>query len=114
MAGIENIKKTLGLAIDTAKEIANLSSADSSWSKIQVVMGLSDNVMAVAGIDIAAVKAEYADLDAVEMAALKAYMAAKFDIADDKLEAKIEATFNWLLDVAKILEGGLGLSKLYV
>jgi hypothetical protein len=113
MSSIVNLKKAVDVAVGTAKEGAEFFAATNSWAKIQIVMGLSDNVMAIAGMSIPALYGEYKNLDAAGMAELKAYVAVKFDIKDDTLEAKIESTFNWLLDVAKALEGGLGLAKLY-
>ncbi len=113
MTGTDNLKKAVVLAIATIKEVGELNKAENSWAKIQVVMGLSDNVMSIATTNPVALWDEYKAMTPAAAADFKTFIAAKCDLADDELETKIEATFNWLLDLSKVLEGGLALSKLF-
>jgi hypothetical protein len=103
MLGIENLKKVVKLGLDLGEFIEGVLKPDMSdvGKAIEVI---KEGVEAVASLPHAV--PEYLDLDSSEKDELKAYVAAEFDIADDKLEGTIEMALKVVVDLS-ILGGFL-------
>jgi len=95
--GIENIKKAVLFGIkfgtDTGKALAD---SKVTWDEYPVLLG---DLMGAGPIvsSGAALKDEINDLSEAESIELRDFINQNFDIPNDQLEAKIEASVNWLV-----------------
>lgn len=97
--GIEQIKSVLMLIL----ELGNVADYIGKHSEMGVtrftkLTDLFDELVAMGQFDAAKLKAEYADLDEAEKAQLKLAIKEKFNIEDDKLEAKIEEGLDLVIE----------------
>ena len=80
-------------------------------AKLTHGMLLFDELMAVAGVDFKLLDDEYKDLSQDEKNDIVIFLKAKFDIADDLLESKIEEAFALLLKVEDLVKEIVAFSK---
>jgi len=102
MAGIENLKSTLGGVIKIVKTV------DSALEdkKVSIIEGAR---IAVAGVQfwmavkkVAEIKAEFLDLSAEEKTELYDYFVKEFDLRDDNVESFIEQILFALTEMSGI------------
>lgn len=93
--GIENLKKGVKLAIEFGEEIERLTK---NPNKLTALIGFFDEVMQVPEVakNIEQTVAEIKDLSEDERRELKTFVAAEFDLENDKVEEKVEAAIDWL------------------
>lgn len=99
--GIAKLKAVILLACELGNVIDKSLKA-TGFGKYTPFMGLADELTALDGISWSDVKAEVMDLDAAERAELHEAMKAKFDIADNKLEATIEDAVGVINDAVAL------------
>lgn len=89
--GTEQIKKAvvLILALTTSVDFI-VRHPELGVTRFAKLTDCFDELMAMSTFDAEKLKLEYKDLDAAEKAELGALVKEKFDIEDDKLEAKVE------------------------
>lgn len=91
MQALDQSKKVVDVLADLGGALEKVvGDKGGMFSKLGHLVPLSGDVLTVAGIDFSALKAEIAGLDDAGKAALLAEFKAKFDLADDQVEAKIE------------------------
>lgn len=101
--GIENLKKGVKLALGFTEQ--TVTSLKDGFQYTDLLSYL-DELMEVPGV----VKAwsqiiqEAKDLDADERKELAQYVADNFDIPDDKIEAVIEHSLQWLVETIALYE----------
>ncbi len=99
--GIKNLKVIIGFNLSVGEELAKaLEDGQFSFSE---VLGFTDELMEIPKVVEAVKKApeEFKDLDEKEAAELKEYFCIEFDIANDKVEAAIEASFKFAIAIAE-------------
>lgn len=105
MYGIENLKKMVKFACDFTKEVATaMSDGKFQWSE---AFGFIDEIMQIPGVvkSWPEVKQEIGELSLEERQALYDYLVTEFDIPNDEVEAKIEASLQWVLNTIALIEG---------
>ena len=93
--GIENVKKIIAIPVEMGNigdAIGRTKGAD-KWLKLT---GLFDELMALTSVDFKNLGNEFKDMDAVEMAELKKFMADKLDLGDDNVEKVVEKSIEIL------------------
>lgn len=103
MLGIENLKKVLTLicALANVGDKIGHETAMTRWGKLFELVG---PVAGIGSIDWSMVGKEFADLDAVERAALEQQLKQEFDLVDDKLEEVIESAVFIAEDLVAIFD----------
>ena len=110
--GTDQIKKVVDALVE-AGNVAGLIAADKGnfLQRATYLMRLSDEAIGLASLDVKALRAQFADLDDQEKAELVAHAKDKFDLADDVLEAKIEAGFDLVEEVGVAIKANYDLVK---
>lgn len=94
MAGIENTKKVVNLIIELGNAVDKTIKAEGGFEKyVSAALSLTDEIVALKDLNFGDFKLEFKDLTREERDELLAEVKAKFDLADDVLEARIE---QWL------------------
>jgi hypothetical protein len=106
--GTENIKSLLDYGFGLGSKIKEITAADSPGGKkvtITEIIGSIGMIVKIPSVIAEAPLAyqEWKDLDDTEAAEIKEYFAAKFDIADDKIEALTEEVWGMLVRIGKII-----------
>lgn len=109
--GIANIKPIIALSIEMGNVIDKVIKADTAAGKLQAVLAITDEVMALPSVNFAEVIGEVKDLDEAEKAELLAFFKEKFDIADDKIEAVIESGLALLVKASGLVQEAIDLAK---
>lgn len=90
--GVEQVKKVLDVVVEAGNVVEKIAKTEgNAVAKLTKLVALTDELLQLAGLDVAKLKAEIADLDPAEKALLLEHVKSKFDLEDDKLEAKLEA-----------------------
>lgn len=92
--GIETLKKAVDFGMKLGTDTGNaLEDGKIDWTEYPILLSdlMGAGAVVKSGKDL---KDEINELDPDEAADLKSYIAEKFDIPNDKLEAKIEAAIN--------------------
>lgn len=108
--GIKNLKPVVALAIEMGN-VADVMGRTKGVARFMALTALMDEAMAINGVDFKAVKAEIKDLDSAEKDELNAFIAAKFDIASDKLEGIIEEAVDLAADIYDVGAKAIALVK---
>lgn len=85
-------------------EVGNIAFAikdaqDKTWKRFLKLIDIADEAFGLVKTDYKLIKDEYIDLSIKEREQIKSTIKAKFDIADDLLEEKIEKAFEILFDL---------------
>lgn len=112
---MQNISEAIKV-IDVAADVGNvldkvIADKGSVLSKASHLLPLTGDLLSLAGTDFAALKAQLASAGAEEKAALVTEFKAKFDLADDAVEAKIEEGLSLALAAEALVEQILAFSK---
>lgn len=107
--GVENLKKVVALGIEIGNVADKFGKAEGTANKISTLMALTDEVLAIPGVDFNKVKDEVGDLDDAEKAELLQFVKDKFDISNDKLEASIEGGLGIALKLEALVKEGIAL-----
>ena len=110
--GIENLKLLISLPI----ELGNIADAigrdsKSGWKRYLKLVDCLDEIIDVVRVDYAKLKLEVQDLNEVEKIELQAYIATKFDIANENLEIVIEKSLAILEDASTLVINSIELFK---
>ncbi len=110
--GIEQVKKVLDVVVEAGNVAEKIAKEEgSAVAKLTHLVKLSDELIQLTGLSVAKLKDELKDLDAAEKADLLAHVKAKFDLADDALEAKIEAGLDLALEAAGVVQKAIAFAK---
>lgn len=110
MPGTQNLEKLVNLGGEGANVIFKVvKEPGSAIQKLMLVSALFDELVAMGSFSAADAKLELADLDSAEKAALLAGFKVKFDLADDGLEAKLEAVLALLVKAEEVVEEAIAL-----
>lgn len=89
--GIDQIKKGVMLVLALGNSLDYITRhPELGITRFAKLTDCFDELMAMSSFDAGKLKLEFKDLDAAEKAELGMLVKEKFDIGDDKLEAKIE------------------------
>lgn len=89
--GVEQIQKAVLLVLALGNAVDHIvRHPELGVTRFVKLTDCFDELMAMSNFDAEKLKAEFQDLDAAEKAALGILVKEKFDIEDDKLEAKVE------------------------
>lgn len=108
--GIENMKKLLALVIEIGNVIDKMVGTP-GLAKLGHLMMLMDEAMALATVDWKLLDDEYKDFSAVEKEEINAFLEAKFDISNDKIEEVVERSWRLFMRTESIIHDVLGLVK---
>lgn len=110
--GIEDLKKVVTV-LAKAGSVADqmINEKGGVVAKLSHLIGLSSALVGLAGCSATELKAEFADLDAAEKAELVAHAKAEFDIAEDDVEAKIEAGLDLAIEGESFIEKIVAFAK---
>lgn len=90
--GVEQVTRVMDVLVEAGNVAARMiGDQGGAAAKVGHLLRMSDELIGLVGLDAAKLKAELADLSPEERAQLMAHVKEKFDLADDALEAKIEA-----------------------
>ena len=90
--GVEQLKKVLDVLVEGGNVADKMINEQGGLMKrLAHLVSVSDELFALTGLDTDQLKKEWGELDEADRMALKDHMKAKFDLADDVLEAKVEA-----------------------
>ena len=104
--GISEVKDVLGLGLAVGELVEALADGVGISDIAKLVGVVKKAPAAVAAIKSGKVLPELKDLDDAEKAELKAYAASEFNLANDKVEAAVEAGLGIVLDLADLLKLG--------
>ena len=104
--GISEVKDVLGLGLAVGELVEALADGVGISDIAKLVGVVKKAPAAVAAIKSGKVLPELKDLDDAEKAELKAYAASEFNLANDKVEAAVEAGLGVVLDLADLLKLG--------
>ena len=104
--GVSELKNVLGLGLSVGQLVEALADGVGISDIAKLVGVVRKAPSAIAALKSGKVLSELKDLDDTEKAELKAYVAAEFDLADDKIEAAIEAGLNVAIDLSDLLKIG--------
>lgn len=102
--GIVEVKEVLGLGIAVGQLVESLADGVGISDIGKLIAVVRKAPAAVNAIKSGKVLPEIKDLDDAEKAELKAYAASEFDLADDKVEAAIEAGLFIAIDLCDLLK----------
>ena len=104
--GIEELKEVLGLGLALGELVEALSDGVGISDIGKLVGVVKKAPAAVTALKSGKVLPELKDLDVAEKAELKAYAMAEFDLANDKVEAAVEAGLSVVIDLTDLLKIG--------
>lgn len=110
--GVENSKKivdVLAVAGNVADKIKN--SSGSVTDKLGFLTELAMPLLALSGVNWAALKNESGELDSSDKADLVAQFKSRFDLADDVAEAKWEQAVSLVVKLEAVVEEAIALVK---
>lgn len=87
--GIDQVKIALGLIIELGN-VTDKMGRSQGMARYMHVTSLFDELMALGNLDADKLKKQIGEVSAEEMLEIKAFLSAKFDIVDNKLELAIE------------------------
>lgn len=110
--GTDQIIKALDVLIEGGN-VADAAAHDqgNAIAKLSHLTKLLDEVMALGSFSAPALVAQIKDLSSEEKAQIVSHFKAKLDLANDVLEAKIEAGLDLLIEVVTFAESGVALVK---
>lgn len=110
--GTEQIKKVLDALLE-AGNVADkmINEKGGALARVTMLIKMSDELIALTGLNVGELKAEWKDLDDAEKAELIAHAKEKFDILEDAVEAKIESAFDLAFEAEKLVEAGIEFGK---
>lgn len=110
--GIEQVKKVLDVVTEAGNVAEKVMKEEgSAVAKLTHLIKMSDELIQLTSLDAAKLKKEIKDLDAAEKEALLAHVKAKFDLADDALEAKIESGLGLAMKAAELVSEAIAFAK---
>jgi N-acetylglucosamine-6-phosphate deacetylase len=109
--GIDQILKAQNLAVEGGNVAEKVLSASGAVAKFSALGALFDEIIALSSFNPAAALAQIKDLDDAEKAQLVAAFKEKFDIADDQVEAKIEAGVGLVAKAEGLVQEIIAYSK---
>lgn len=110
--GTEQIKKVLDVVAEAGNVAEKVAKQEgSAVAKMTHLVKMSDELLQLASLNLPALKAEVADLSAAEKAELLEHVKAKFDLADDELEAKLEAGLALAVKAAELVAEVVAFAK---
>jgi hypothetical protein len=101
MAELGNVAERMTLDLKAGKGVAAAGA----------LLMLTDELMGLPSLEWSKLGAEYKDLSDAEREELKAALAAKLDLENDKVEGKIEAALHLAVDLEKLVQGVIALVK---
>ena len=104
--GTQELKDVLGLGLALGELVEALADGVGISDIAKLVGVVKKAPAAVAALKSGKVLPELKDLDDAEKAELKAYAASEFNLANDKVEAAVEAGLGVVLDLADLLKLG--------
>jgi len=110
--GTEQLKKVLDVLIEGGMVADRMLSESGGWLKrLSHLTAVADEVFALTGLDTAALKAEWGELDEGDRSSLVAHFKAKFDLPDDQVEAKVEAGLSLAAKAGELVLEVIDFSK---
>lgn len=102
MLGIEKLKTALAFALNLTEEIQKAGQDGFTWTD---AFGFVDDILKVPGLIASGdqILAELKDLTMEEKEELAAYLAAEFDIPNDRVEAMVEDALKLALTVVALV-----------
>lgn len=111
--GVDNFLKVADVVIEAGNVFDKIKSDKEATTaqKATYAMLLFDEVMLLPSVKFSEIKNELKELDAEDKAKLNTHFKAKFDIADDQVEAKIEHVFEVMLKLEGVVTEVIELVK---
>lgn len=88
--GVEQVGKVLDVVVEAGNVVEDVIKGQGVLGKIMPVGSILDELMALSSLDAAMLKLEAGEIDAADKAALVERFKAKFDLADEHVEALVE------------------------
>ena len=109
--GIKNLKYLIALPVELGNIADSIGSESINWRRWFKLVDILGPAVDLLKVDWSMVKKEYEDLDEAEQAEIKEFVAEKFDIHNDKLEAVIEESFSMLFSIGELISNAIALFK---
>ncbi len=108
--GISNLKIVVAVGIEMGN-VADVMGRTKGAARYFALMSLTDELFALQGCDFSLLDDEIKDLSEVEGTELNSFIAAKFDIASDRLESVIERALTIVKKQADVIIESIDLAK---
>jgi len=108
---MENLKKILAVLIEGGNVAEKVIKAKTISEKLACLLGLTDELFALSGVNFAQAVAEFKALDEAQKKELVDFFAAKFDIENDAVEQKIEDGVALAVAAESLIEEIIAFSK---
>jgi hypothetical protein len=102
--GIEQLLKVVDVMVEAGNVAEKIFEEKAGpIAKATHLLKMSDELIGLAGLDVAKLKAQFKDLDGAEKEELLAHAKQKFDLENDALEAKIESGLDLALEAVQMI-----------
>lgn len=101
---MENLKKILAVLIEGGNVAEKIIKAQSISAKLACLLGLTDELFALSGVNFGQVVAEFKNMNEAQKKELVDFFAAKFDLENDAVEQKIEDGLALAVSAESLIE----------
>lgn len=110
--GIDQLEKVVDFAADLGSVIEKvMDEKGGAIARVTHLLGLSTDLISMASLDVAKLKAQFKALDDAEKATLMAEFKQKFQLEHKDAEAKVEAALDLLEEGVAFTEKAVGFVK---
>lgn len=108
---MENLKKVLAVVIELGNVLDKVLKAQGVSAKLACLLGMTDELFALSGVNFVEVKNEFLALDDAKKKELVVFFAQKFDLENDVMEQRIEQGLSLAVEAECLIEEIVAFSK---